>query len=129
MGLYVIADFFVRCDQRSLTDENHFLPCYSIILRTSRLPAWFPIASVQVFEIHGIIEYRRFKVSKSASGPGQIDPNQLLISIDGLRKLDVILVNQLELLAICDNGSEVYVVINMSRSKMIYILTSSRSYY
>src|SRR5204863_9698076 len=45
------------------------------------------------------------------------------ISIDELMKLGVTLDNKLELLAICDNGSEVYSVLNIDKSKMICTLT------
>ena len=45
------------------------------------------------------------------------------ISVDELAKLDVTLDNQLGLLAICDNGSEVYAVMNTDKSKMICTLT------
>ena len=45
------------------------------------------------------------------------------ISIDELMKLGVTLDDKLELLAICDNGSEVYSVLNIDKSKMICTLT------
>ena len=43
--------------------------------------------------------------------------------IDELMELDVTLDNQLGLLAICDNGSEVYSVLNIDKSKTICVLT------
>ena len=51
-------------------------------------------------------------------------PCQWLIAkeVFQIMKLDVILDNHLELLAIYDNEFEVYSVLNMNKSKMIYTL-------
>jgi len=45
-----------------------------------------------------------------------------MISIDELSALDITLDNQLDLFAIYDDESEVYSILNIDKSKMIYIL-------